>query len=78
MTIAPDDTSIVTAVTSMGRSLKLRVIAEGVATQEALAFLQAQHCDEAQGYFFSRPVLPQEFAKILKAGVSESSVVAHR
>lgn len=58
MTIAPDDTSIVTAVTSMGRSLKLRVIAEGVATQEALAFLQAQHCDEAQGYFFSRQVLP--------------------
>ncbi len=78
ITTAPDDTTIVTAVISMGRSLKLRVIAEGVETQEELAFLQAHHCDEAQGYFFSRPVLPQEFAKILKAGVSESSVVAHR
>jgi len=78
ITTTPDDTTIVTAVISMGRSLKLRVVAEGVETQEELAFLQAHHCDEAQGYFFSRPVLPQDFAKILKAGVSESSVVAHR
>src|SRR5271163_3052737 len=78
ITTAPDETTIVTAVISMGRSLKLRVVAEGVETQEELAFLQAHHCDEAQGYFFSRPVLPQDFAKILKAGVSESSVVAHR
>jgi EAL domain-containing protein (putative c-di-GMP-specific phosphodiesterase class I) len=40
----------------MGRSLKLRVVAEGVETQEELAFLQAHQCDEAQGYYFSRPV----------------------
>ena len=45
-----------TAVISMGRSLKLRVVAEGVETLEELAFLQAHHCDEAQGYYFSRPV----------------------
>jgi diguanylate cyclase (GGDEF)-like protein/PAS domain S-box-containing protein len=41
ITSAPDDTTIVTAVISMGRSLKLRVVAEGVETQEELAFLQA-------------------------------------
>ena len=46
------------AVISMGRSLKLRVVAEGVETREELAFLQAHQCDEAQGYYFSRPVPP--------------------
>ena len=75
---APDDATIVTAIISMSRSLKLRVVAEGVETREELAFLQAHHCDEAQGYFFSRPVPPEEFAKLLKAGVSESVVLANR
>ena len=67
----PDETIIVTAVISMGRSLKLRVVAEGVETIEELAFLRAQHCDEAQGYYFSRPVLPERFAKLLETGVTE-------
>jgi diguanylate cyclase (GGDEF)-like protein/PAS domain S-box-containing protein len=69
---APDETTIVTAVISMGRSLKLRVVAEGVETQEELAFLQAHQCDEAQGYYFSRPVLPEQFAKLLETGISET------
>ncbi len=56
ITSAPDDTTIVTAVISMGRSLKLRVVAEGVETPEELAFLQERQCDEAQGYYFSRPL----------------------
>jgi diguanylate cyclase (GGDEF)-like protein len=71
ITTAPDGTTIVTAVISMGRSLKLRVVAEGVETQEELAFLQAHQCDEAQGYFFSRPLPPEQFAKLLKSGLSE-------
>ncbi|HYM06745.1 MAG TPA: EAL domain-containing protein [Terriglobales bacterium] len=66
ITTTPEETTIVTAVISMGRSLKLRVVAEGVETQEELAFLQAHQCDEAQGYYFSRPVLPQQFAKMLQ------------
>jgi diguanylate cyclase (GGDEF)-like protein/PAS domain S-box-containing protein len=78
ITSAPDDTTIVTAVISMGRSLKLRVVAEGVETQRELAFLQAHQCDEAQGYYFSRPVLPQQFAMLLKTGVPEATVVVHR
>lgn len=78
ITSAPDDTTIVTAVISMGRSLKLRVVAEGVETQGEMAFLQAQQCDEAQGYYFSRPVLPQQFAMLLKTGVREATVVVHR
>ena len=71
-----DDTSIVTAVISMARSLKLRVVAEGVETLEQVAFLQAHQCDEAQGYYFSRPVLPQQFAKLLGTGVHRPSPVA--
>jgi diguanylate cyclase (GGDEF)-like protein/PAS domain S-box-containing protein len=78
ITTAPDDTTIVTAVISMGRSLKLRVIAEGVESQEELAFLQAHQCDEAQGYYFSRPVLPQQFAQLLETGISEAAVIVHR
>lgn len=78
ITTAPDETTIVTAVISMGRSLKLRVVAEGVETQKELAFLQAHQCDEAQGYYFSPPVLPQQFAKLLRTGIPEASVVVHR
>jgi diguanylate cyclase (GGDEF)-like protein/PAS domain S-box-containing protein len=76
ITTAPDETSIVTAIISMGRSLKLRVIAEGVETKEELAFLQSLQCDEAQGYFFSRPVTPAMFATLLESGIPEF-VFAH-
>ena len=68
---AGEDTTIVTAVIGMARGLKLRVVAEGVETQEEMAFLQAHHCDEAQGYYFSRPVPPEQFARLLKTGVPE-------
>ncbi|HEY5082447.1 MAG TPA: EAL domain-containing protein [Bauldia sp.] len=71
---AGDDAAIVTAVIGMARSLKLRVVAEGVETQEALEFLRAQQCDEAQGYYFSRPVPPRQFAGLLRAGISEPAV----
>jgi diguanylate cyclase (GGDEF)-like protein/PAS domain S-box-containing protein len=75
ITTAPDETTIVTAVISMGRSLKLRVVAEGVENQEELAFLQAHQCDEAQGYYFSRPVLPEQFATLLKTGIPEATLI---
>ncbi|HVE65697.1 MAG TPA: bifunctional diguanylate cyclase/phosphodiesterase, partial [Thermoanaerobaculia bacterium] len=69
---APDETSIVTAVISMGRSLKLRLIAEGVETREQLEFLQSQGCDEGQGFYFSKPVPPEELATLLGSGISRS------
>ena len=70
ITSTPDETSIVTAVISMGRSLKLRVIAEGVETREELAFLQAHQCDEAQGYYFSRPVPPPAVRQVAPTSMS--------
>ena len=72
ITSAPDETTIVTAVISMARSLKLRVVAEGVETLKELEFLQSHQCDEAQGYYFSRPILPEQFAKLLETGISET------
>jgi diguanylate cyclase len=74
ITTVPDETIIVAAVISMGRSLRLRVVAEGVETKEQLAFLHAHQCDEAQGYYFSRPVPPQEFAKLLKPRLAKAVV----
>jgi diguanylate cyclase (GGDEF)-like protein len=71
-----EDTTIVKAVIGMARGLKLRVIAEGVETLEEVAFLRAYRCEEAQGYYFSRPVPAQQFAMLLKNGIPESAVVA--
>jgi diguanylate cyclase len=72
ITSAPGEMTIVKAVIGMGRSLNLRVVAEGAETQQELEFLQAHHCDEAQGYYFSRPAVAGEFAQLLKMGVAES------
>ncbi|MGK2952239.1 MAG: putative bifunctional diguanylate cyclase/phosphodiesterase [Thiobacillus sp.] len=70
LTRNPDDATIVSAVISMGKSLKQRVIAEGVETAEQAAFLLAQHCDEGQGYFFGRPMGAEALAILLQRGAS--------
>jgi EAL domain-containing protein (putative c-di-GMP-specific phosphodiesterase class I) len=62
-----DDATIVVAVISMARSLNLKVIAEGVETLEQLLFLRAHECDMAQGYYFSRPLPPEEFVALLRS-----------
>jgi diguanylate cyclase len=64
-----DDATIVSAVITMSKTLKQCVIAEGVETEEQLAFLKAHGCDEAQGYYFSKPVDAKEFAKLLETGI---------
>jgi EAL domain-containing protein (putative c-di-GMP-specific phosphodiesterase class I) len=61
------DASIVCAVISMGKSLNMHVVAEGVETPEQVEFLRQQICPEVQGYFFSRPVIAREMAQLLQA-----------
>jgi diguanylate cyclase (GGDEF)-like protein/PAS domain S-box-containing protein len=61
-----DDASIVAAVIKMGKSLSMQVVAEGVETQEQLAFLREQSCPEGQGYYFSAPLAAEELSPILE------------
>ena len=67
-----NDGIIVSAVIAMGTSLKQRVVAEGVEDKAQLAFLKAQSCEEGQGYFFSRPLVAEQFATLLVTGISET------
>src|SRR4029077_4268333 len=61
---------IVSAAIMIGLSLKHRVIAEGVETGDQLAFLRAADCGEGQGYYFSPPLVAQQFARILETGTT--------
>jgi diguanylate cyclase (GGDEF)-like protein/PAS domain S-box-containing protein len=70
----PYDSAIVSSIIDMGKNLKQLVIAEGIETQEQLAFLQAQHCAEGQGYLFSRPLAAAQFAHLLQVGLTETFV----
>jgi|HubBroStandDraft_6_1064221.scaffolds.fasta_scaffold21583_2 diguanylate cyclase (GGDEF)-like protein/PAS domain S-box-containing protein len=61
-----NDAIVISAVIGMAKSLKQRIVAEGVETIEQLAFLQAHGCDEGQGYYFSRPTAAPQFASLLE------------
>ncbi|MDH4232752.1 MAG: EAL domain-containing protein, partial [Nitrospirota bacterium] len=60
-----DDRAIVNAVVSMAHSLKLRVVAEGVETDEEMSFLHSCHCDQMQGYLYSKPLPIEVFQKFV-------------
>ena len=66
-----DDASIVRAVISMGESLRMLVVAEGVETREQLQFLREHACPEGQGFYFSHPVVAGEFSQLLGRSVVE-------
>ncbi len=61
----PNDAAIVRAIIQMARSLNLKTIAEGVEDERLLALLRLQHCDEAQGYHFARPMPSDEFVQYI-------------
>ncbi|SFH10135.1 bifunctional diguanylate cyclase/phosphodiesterase [Pseudomonas sp. NFACC45] len=62
LSIDSNDAKLVSTIISLGKSLNLHIIAEGVETLEQLEFLKAHQCEEAQGYYFSKAVEPQAFA----------------
>jgi EAL domain-containing protein (putative c-di-GMP-specific phosphodiesterase class I) len=70
----PADATIVSAMINIGKSLKQRVIAEGVETRAQLKFLQHHGCSEGQGYYFSHPVPAEQAGKLLEAGIREGVV----
>ena len=65
VTTDADDASIVSAVISMGKSLHMQVVAEGVETRAQLEFLRELSCPEGQGYYFSPPVVAAKFAQLM-------------
>ena len=65
-----DEAAIVQAILSMAKQLNLRVVAEGVETQEQLTFLRDRGCDEIQGYYFSRPLQADAFSEFLKRHIA--------
>jgi len=67
--LTSDDAAIISAVISMARALNLRVIAEGVETEEQLAFLRRENCAEMQGFLYSEPLAPADFELALRGGL---------
>jgi diguanylate cyclase (GGDEF)-like protein len=65
--VSEEDGIIARAIISLGHSLHLKVVAEGVETAAQLDFLKRHRCDEAQGYYFARPLPPEECARYLAA-----------
>lgn len=64
-----DSDALVSAIAAMGHALNLRVMAEGVETEAQLAYLRGLHCEEMQGYYFSRPIPAQECENFLRKAV---------
>ena len=62
------DAQLISAIISLGKSLDLNIIAEGVETVEQLVFLKAHQCEEGQGFLFSKAVAAEDFAQLLQAG----------
>ncbi|MFN0315780.1 MAG: putative bifunctional diguanylate cyclase/phosphodiesterase [Burkholderiales bacterium] len=69
--IDKDGGPIISAIIAMGHALGMQVIAEGVKSEEQLKWLKARHCDQYQGYFFSRPLPPSQLAELLRANAAK-------
>jgi EAL domain-containing protein (putative c-di-GMP-specific phosphodiesterase class I) len=68
--------AICAAIIAMGRQLGLKIVAEGVETQEQLEFLATHGCTLAQGFYITRPVEAPAMAKLLRLGTNEPPIVS--
>ncbi|MGP8114116.1 MAG: putative bifunctional diguanylate cyclase/phosphodiesterase [Steroidobacteraceae bacterium] len=73
-----ESTGLADAVIAMGKSLSLTVVAQGVETSEQANFLQVHACDEIQGFYFNRPLPPEEFTQMLLAPATEITYFGQR
>jgi EAL domain-containing protein (putative c-di-GMP-specific phosphodiesterase class I) len=64
-----EDKAITEAIIAMGKTLSVTVVAEGVETEEQMNFLKEHSCDEMQGFYFSKPIAPEQFADLLRKHV---------
>ena len=62
-----DDAAIVTGMVALAHGLRLRVVAEGVETEDQLRFFERLGCDAIQGFYFSRPLTASALADLLRA-----------
>jgi EAL domain-containing protein (putative c-di-GMP-specific phosphodiesterase class I) len=76
--VNPDDAAITTAIISMAKSLRLKVIAEGVENEAQMSFLRTHQCDEIQGYYFSKPLAVDKVADKLRGDHPDMKVLAQK
>lgn len=74
--VDPNDAAIVATIIAMTHHLNLKVIAEGVETEDQLHFLHQNRCNEVQGYWFSPPVSADELEKMLRTGIPNGSAAS--
>jgi diguanylate cyclase (GGDEF)-like protein/PAS domain S-box-containing protein len=69
--------AVVRTIIAMSHGLNIKVVAEGIETEEQLRFLLRRKCDDAQGYFIAKPVAAHEFCPLVRACANSFSVVQH-
>src|SRR5688572_13694539 len=74
VTTDPDDAALVNAIITLAHNLRLKVVAEGVETEEQLRFLQLLRCDEIQGYFFSKPLPADAIVSLFDSAAKSTKV----
>jgi diguanylate cyclase (GGDEF)-like protein len=78
MTSDAENTALADAIIAVGKRLSVTVVAQGVETMEQADFLRAQPCDEFQGFYFNRPVPPEEFIQSLFKPAREANLAGER